>query len=111
MPFSESIAPPRASPLRRADVDLLLRNIYGTKQAPRVWFHCLEKGLKDLGFTPSKLDPCLFYRGNLIFLVYIDDCILMSPKLTEIEEAIDDLKRAKENFTIDDLGDVDDYLQ
>ena len=88
----------------------LLRNIYGTKQAPRVWFQYLEKGLKELGFTPSQLDPCLFYRGNVIFMVYIDDCILISPNKDEVDKVIDELKRAKANFTVDDLGDVDDYM-
>ncbi|KAL7561622.1 hypothetical protein ACA910_001490 [Epithemia clementina (nom. ined.)] len=37
----------------------LLKNIYGQKQGPRVWNKYLDQGLKELGFTPSVLDPCL----------------------------------------------------
>ena len=43
-------------------------------------------------------------------MVYIDDCILMSPDKKEVDKVIRDLKQAEANFTVDDLGDVDDYL-
>jgi len=39
----------------------LLKNIYGLKQAGRVWNLHLHKGLEKLKYTQSKTDPCLYY--------------------------------------------------
>ena len=40
----------------------LAKNIYGQKQAGRVWNIYLDEGLSEIGFKPSKLDPCLHRR-------------------------------------------------
>jgi len=47
----------------------LLRNLYGQKQAGRVWNRFLVEGLLNIGLTPSKVDECVFYKGNVIFFV------------------------------------------
>jgi len=36
------------------------KNIYGQKQAGRVWNHHLVKKLKQVGFVQSEQDPCIF---------------------------------------------------
>jgi Reverse transcriptase (RNA-dependent DNA polymerase) len=36
----------------------LLKNLYGQKQAGRVWSQHLFQGLKDIGFEPSNVDEC-----------------------------------------------------
>ena len=42
------------------------RNIYGQKQAGRVWNKYLaDKLIKEVGFTQSKVDECMFYRGSV----------------------------------------------
>jgi hypothetical protein len=41
----------------------LRKNIYGTKQAGRVWNKHLDKGLTKLGYVASKIDPCVYYKG------------------------------------------------
>ena len=67
-------------------------------------------GILSIGFKPSKFDPCLNYRKSIIFLVYIDDCIVFSPNDKAIDEVIIDLRNSTQNFTIDDQGDVGDFL-
>jgi len=47
----------------------LLANIYGQKQAGRVWNAFLVEKLREIGFTPSLVDDCVFYRGDIIFIV------------------------------------------
>ena len=37
----------------------LLCHIYGNKAAGRVWNKYLDKGLREVGFELSKVDPCL----------------------------------------------------
>ena len=47
------------------------RNLYGQKQAGRVWYKYLHKRLiTKAGFVPSKHDECLFFRGKVM---YTDD--------------------------------------
>ena len=47
------------------------RNIYGQKQAGRVWNQYLVRKLvKDLGFKQSSVDECVFYRGSTLCPIY-----------------------------------------
>ena len=70
----------------------LLCNIYGQKQAGRVWNKYMDLSMREIGFKPSKFDPCLYYRGSVIFLVYIDDCIVFGPTNDSIEQVVADLR-------------------
>ena len=67
-----------------------------------------RKAPVHIGFTPSKVDECVFYRGTTIFLVYVDDCIIIDPKANKIDQVISDLR--KEKFDIDEVGNLSDYL-
>ncbi len=48
------------------------KNLYGQKQADRVWYQHLRKNLIKLGFKPSGHNECVFYHGTTIFIVYTD---------------------------------------
>ena len=56
----------------------------------------------------SSVYPCVFYRGNLIFLHYVDDPLCLSPKSAEVDKFIQDLQDA--NFKVTDEGYINDYL-
>jgi hypothetical protein len=86
----------------------LIKNLYGQKQAGRVWNKHLEAGLMKIGFQPSKIDPCLYYKGQVVFLVYVDDGIFLSPSKKAIDKAIQELREA--DFDVEDQGDICDYL-
>ena len=73
---------------RKSHVLKLNRNVYGQKQAGRVWNQYLDQGMRSIGFTPSKFDPCLYYRASIVFLVYIDDCIVFGPNDTAIDQVV-----------------------
>ena len=45
---------------RRDYVLKLEKNLYGQKQAGRVWYLHLKKNLLKLGFKPSQHDECVF---------------------------------------------------
>ena len=49
----------------------LHRNIYGQKQAGRVWYRYLQEKLTSIGFTKSAVDEGVFYRGKgtLLFVL------------------------------------------
>ena len=88
----------------------LLHNVDGQKQAGRVWNKFIDRGMRETGFKPSQFDPCLYYRGSVVFLVYIDDCIVFGPRDQSIDQVVTDLRACSRQFTVDDLGDVVDFL-
>ena len=38
-----------------------LLNVYGQKQARRVWNKIMDQHMQEIGFKPSQFDPCLYY--------------------------------------------------
>ena len=86
------------------------RNIYGQKQAGRVWNKYLtEKLIKDLGFKQSRVDECVFYRGKTLYVLYTDDSLLAGPDRNEIDQIIEELQsKAKLAITVE--GDLADFL-
>ncbi len=85
----------------------LIKNLYGSKAAGRVWQQHLFKGLADIGFVQSGTDECVFYRGTTTFMVYTDDGIFCGPHQEEIARCMSDLGA---RFEITDEGDIDEYL-
>jgi hypothetical protein len=86
------------------------RNIYGQKQAGRVWNKFLSNKLvNELGFKQSKVDECVYYRGKTLYVLYTDDSLLAGPDKDEIQVIIDELQvKAKLQITVE--GDLADFL-
>jgi hypothetical protein len=85
----------------------LIKNLYGQKQAGRVWYLWLTGRLTKAGFQQSKIDPCVFYYQGKVLLIYVDDTIILGPTLQGIEDI---LTKLRSQFNIDDEGDMSDYL-
>jgi hypothetical protein len=85
------------------------RNIYGQKQAGRVWNQYLvERLVNQVGFVQSKVDECVFYHGNVVYVLYTDDSILAGPDKAKIDNVIELIRKAKLDITVE--GDVQDFL-
>ena len=85
------------------------RNIYGQKQAGRVWNQYLvDKLVNNLGFKQSKVDECLFYKGSVLYALYTDDSILVGPDKSEIDKIIQDMVTV--GLKITDEGTLEDFL-
>jgi hypothetical protein len=92
---------------KKKDFCLKLRkNIYGTKQAGRVWNRHVNKGLRKLGFKASLIDSCVYYHGKTTFMLYVDDGIFVGPDKEEIATLI---RRMQGAFNITDKGDINCY--
>jgi hypothetical protein len=75
-------------------------------QAGRVWNQHLHAGLTEkLGFIQREVDPCVYYRGTLVFLLYTEDSILISPDDSEIDRAVAELGK---HFNVTDQGQIYD---
>jgi len=70
----------------------LRKNLYGQKQAGRVWNKHLVAKLKTIGFQQSQVDECVFYKDSLIYVLYTDDSILTGPREKDIDDAIEQMK-------------------
>ena len=87
----------------------LHRNVYGQKQAGRVWNKYLEEKLiRDVGFTKSKYDECVFYKGRTMYILYTDDSILADPSQKEIQSIIQQIRNTRLQIT--EEGDIQDFL-
>jgi hypothetical protein len=71
-------------------VCLLLKSLYGTKQAARQWNEALDNHMQDQGFEVSSADPCIYHRISsqeyTVIAVYVDDIIAMSNNMVNINE-------------------------
>ena len=85
----------------------LKKNLYGLKYAGLTWHEMIRAGLLDRGFIQSKVDPCLFIRGQVLLVLYVDDVAVFSPHNAAIDEVIQSLKT---HFALTDEGDLKDYL-
>ncbi|CAI7897208.1 unnamed protein product [Closterium sp. NIES-53] len=89
----------------------LKKSIYGLKQAPRCWYQKLAAVLEEMGFWTSSCDESLFLKGEgeklVLFLVYVDDILLFSSSMKEIQNVQQQLMK---NFKCKTLGEVKYYL-
>jgi hypothetical protein len=86
----------------------LKRNLYGQKQAGRVWNKYLVNGLvNSLKFKQSAVEECVFYHRSTVLLIYVDDGILCGPSATDIQAIIAELGAL---YNITDEGDIETIL-
>ena len=85
----------------------LQKNLYGCKQAARNWFQHLNQGLLAEGFVQSKIDSCLYMRGDCLMVVYTDDCLIFAKEASVIVDLIANLAKT---FQLEDQGAVNDFL-
>jgi hypothetical protein len=84
------------------------KNIYGQKQAGRVWNKHLVSKLQEAGFKQSGVDECIFYRGTCIYVLYTDDSILCGPDDKELDQIVKELRATGLDLTVE--GDIGDFL-
>ena len=89
---------------------LLLRTIYGLKNAAMAFWRELVKCFKSMKYEKSPADPCLYFRwtleGLVIWISWIDDCLVVGPAKS--------LKQAKDKmikrFDCDEIGNMNEYV-
>jgi hypothetical protein len=73
----------------------LLANIYGQKQAGCIWNSYLITKLREINFKLSLIDNCVFYRVDVIFIVYVDNGIFLGPLDQQLRDIINELHNLK----------------
>ena len=54
------------------------------------------------------MDECVFYKGKAMYVLYTDDSILAGPDQKELDDIIEQIRKAKLNITVE--GDLQDFL-
>jgi len=86
----------------------IVANLYGQKQAGRVWNQYLVDKLRSLGFEQSLVDECVFYRGSTIFIVYVDDGIVLDADESKLSTFVKELRDV--GLNVEDQGHPSDYV-
>ena len=77
----------------------LKANVFGHKQAGRVWNKYLVTKLIKIGFVPSEIDECVFYKDGMIYVLYTDDFMLTVPNHKQLLQTIEQIKGTGLNLT------------
>jgi hypothetical protein len=89
---------------------LLLKTIYGLKQAALAFWRELLKALLYMKYNRNKADPCLYFRwtvnGLVLWISWVDDCLTAGK-----DEAVIDAKSSMMKlFDCDDVGELKEYV-
>ncbi|CAI7911778.1 unnamed protein product [Closterium sp. NIES-54] len=80
-------------------------------EAPRCWYQKLAAVLDEMRFRTSSCDESLFLKRDgeklVLFLVYVDDIVLLSSSMKQIQKMQQQLMK---NFKCKTLGEVKYYL-
>ena len=85
----------------------LQMNLYGLKDGQVTWHEHIKAGLLSRGFQQSKVNPCLFIKGTVLLVLYIDDTTLFCPNSMAINHEITSLKQS---FELTNEVELQDYL-
>lgn len=89
----------------------LKKAIYGLKQSSRAWHKKVDNRLSEIGYTKSKLEPCLYTKivdgYKTIVTLYVDDFFIFSNDETETLRLKEILSS---KFKIKDLGQIKQCL-
>ncbi len=86
----------------------LLANLYGQKQAAQVWNGYLVNKLQEINFQQSLINDCVFYHGDVIFIVYVDDGIFFGSSDEQLSGIINEMRNLE--LDIKDQGHPADYV-
>ena len=95
-------------PSKQNEMVKLIQNVYGLADASYTWHLHVKRGLLSCGFSQSKVDPCLFYKQDMIFILYVDDAICLTPEKNKADKLILDLQKL--GYSLTDEGSMSAYL-
>ena len=86
----------------------LNKSIYGRDKSPLYLHNNLRGNVEARYFKPIHLYPCMFYRRDMIELIYVYDLLFFGPDQDEIYEVIKELEDTGISLTVEE--DVYDLL-
>ncbi|CAF4912275.1 unnamed protein product [Pieris macdunnoughi] len=85
LPVSVFMKPPEGLKCDDGKVLKLIKALYGLKQSPKAWNDFVNDIFIKIGFSRSQKDPCLYVKGSTFILVWVDDFLLVSESLNDLQ--------------------------
>lgn len=89
---------------------MLLKTMYGLKQAAYEYWKALLKAMKSLGMTKHKVDPCVYHRwtdqGLNLWASWVDDILSFGSE----RDVIQGREELKKHFALDEIGEMMEYV-
>jgi hypothetical protein len=89
---------------------LLLRTIYGLKQAAVAFWKQLILAFASMNYCRSKADPCLYFDwkidGLVVWISWVDDCLVAGKK----KGVLIVKGQMTARFDCEEIGEVDEYV-
>ncbi|KAI2967818.1 hypothetical protein CBS147482_10946 [Aspergillus niger] len=82
-------------------VCLLKMALYGLRQAAHLWHQTFDETLKRIGFEPLREDPCVYKKGDIWLIIYVDDSAIAGPRKEDLAEVKQHLNKA---FGLKEMG-------
>jgi hypothetical protein len=60
-------------------------SLYGAKQSAALWNQLIDTFLKEIGLSPSPMDPCLYKRSDALIILFVDDLRVAASATTLVE--------------------------
>ncbi|GFH50768.1 hypothetical protein CTEN210_07244 [Chaetoceros tenuissimus] len=70
----------------------LLKSIYGSIWAPRLFYNLARSVFEKLGLIKSEVDDCLFYGKNIFVIIYVDDLGVAALNPNDIDKLAADIE-------------------
>lgn len=86
----------------------LKRSLYGTRDAPRLFYECASAAFEELGFKKSEHDPCFFYKRDMMLVLYVDDVGVAAKDPKDIDRLVDALR--SKGFELTREGSFSEFL-
>ena len=86
----------------------LKKSLYGLATAPCLWYEHLTSTLINMGFQRSAINPCLFYKKDMLLICYVDDARISSASEEAIDKVIQELR--DHGFELTKEGSFNEYL-
>ena len=102
------IEPPEGLEIcRRNEVLKLNKGLYGLKQSPRLWNEKWKEVVSCMGFRSLQSDECIFMKGATWILLYVDDILIISPSLADVQSV---KKQLASKLDVVDMGPLSTFL-
>jgi hypothetical protein len=73
-----------------------------------VWNSSIVDKLTSIGFTMLLIDDCIFFRSDIIFMVYMDNGIFLCSDTSQLQEVIKEIQNL--GLNIEDQGHPANYV-
>ena len=95
-------------PMDRHVVFKIKKNLYGTTNAAKIWYHCFREALETFGLFPCDSDPCFFKSKDhkTFLIIHVDDFLILGPPalVDKFFAYVDDLFQVTRTELHDFLG-------